>query len=164
MDGEKISTTALISALGAGKLEMAQAIMGRPYSFSGTVAEGFREGRRLGFPTANLYPAPGQAIIGSGVFATIAVIDGKSWPGMTNVGVHPTVNKLSSPAIETNIIGFDKDIYGKNMKVVFLKRLRDELRFSKLDDMVSQIYKDKENALAECKRWLSEYPLPFWQK
>ncbi len=152
--GEKIGTTQLIAALNEGNLDKANEMLGRPYSFTGIVEKGFQEGRKLGFPTLNLYPLEGQETIARGVYATLTIIGGATYASMTNVGTHPTINELKAPAIETNVLDFKRDVYGQKATIVFLKKIREEMRFPSVDEMVERMMGDEKVARSICQPYL----------
>lgn len=88
------------------------------YSFESTVLHGFKEGRKIGFPTLNMSPLNGQIIPKNGVYKTYTIVDGIMYHSMTNIGVHPTINKLDKPIIETTILdNFNKDVYGQKLEL-----------------------------------------------
>ncbi|MCM1451282.1 MAG: bifunctional riboflavin kinase/FAD synthetase [Clostridium sp.] len=123
-----------------GNICQANAMLGRPYSITGAVEAGRRIGRTIGFPTANVRPKLDNALIPErGAYACIAIIDGKEWKAMTNIGVRPTIGQGLAPTIETHVIGFSGDLYGKEIEVLFLRRLRDERRFASLDELRAQL-------------------------
>lgn len=147
-EGErKISTTGIKSLLKEGKISEVNSLLGHYYSFKGKVVHGFEEGRKLGFPTANMIPPEGQIIPGNGVYKTYSLIDSKIYHSMTNVGIHPTINKLSLPIIETTVLdGFKDDLYDKEIKIIFEKKLRNEVKFLSLDELISQLRKDEDDS------------------
>ena len=116
---------------------------------NGIVIHGDKRGREIGFPTANLKPEhPNKVIPKNGVYAVKVRVEESWYGGMMNIGHRPTFDKIEL-RLEVNIFDFDKDIYGQTIQVRFLKRLRDEIKFSGIDELVAQLARDKENALRE---------------
>jgi riboflavin kinase / FMN adenylyltransferase len=144
-----VSSSVIREALLKGDLDDANRWLGYCYSVSGTVIEGKKIGRTLGFPTANILPDSGNKLIPcNGVYAVEVIVDNKIYPGMLNIGSNPTVNdNISFRSIEVNILGFDEDIYGKRITVVFRYRLRDEKKFNGLEQLTEQMETDKQNTL-----------------
>ena len=144
-----ISSTKIRECLMNGNVHTANEMLGYRYGLEGVVVEGQRLGRTLGFPTANirLYE-PLKLLPADGVYVVWAESLGKTYRGITNIGTRPTVSQLNEKTIETHIIDFDEDIYGLSFKIEFVCRLRDEVRFSSLDELISQLGKDKQKALS----------------
>jgi riboflavin kinase/FMN adenylyltransferase len=144
-----VSSSLIREALLKGELDDANRWLGYCYSVSGTVIEGKKIGRTIGFPTANILPDSGNKLIPcNGVYAVEVIVDKKIYPGMLNIGSNPTVNdNISFRSIEVNILGFDEDIYGKRITVVFRYRLRDEKKFNGLEQLTEQMETDKQNTL-----------------
>ena len=140
----EISSTQIRSALDRGDIASAEAMLGYAYSLTGAVVAGNRLGRTIGFPTANmkLYE-PLKLVPGRGVYAVDVEVLGRKFRGMTNIGTRPTVGGLTT-SIETHILDFDEDIYGLPLRVTFLRRLRDEVRFPSLEELKAQLEKDRE--------------------
>lgn len=155
--GEKIGSSRIIQDLENGDIASVNAMLGRPYAFSQTVIHGLANGRKLGFPTANQPPIVlgnySQAIPANGVYATEVAWKGKAYPAMTNVGIHPTVDALKTPIVETNVIGFDGDLYGAELTVGFLSRLRPEQRFESLDELIRRMAQDQKDAIRVFDGW-----------
>lgn len=143
---EKYSSSIVRDALVAGDIPAATAQLGRPWAVRGTVAEGQKLGRTLGFPTANftlgdiLHPR-------AGVYATRAIVDGKTFNAVSNFGRRPTVGS-DAPLLETHVFDFDGDLYGKTIDVEFHGFLRDEQKFDGLDALKAAISSDCERAKA----------------
>lgn len=142
--GVAVSSSEIRLALSKGDIESANKLLTRPFEIRGTVCEGKKLGRRLGFPTANIYPnlSPNLPY---GVYVTRTIISGEEYISVTNVGVNPTVEDKSL-RIETYIIGFEGDIYQKDIRVKFYKFLRPETKFADIDLLKAQIKKDTENS------------------
>ena len=145
--GQRVSSTAIREMLEKGDIKGANRLLGKPYSFKLKVENGFRIGRTLNFPTVNQYFEKGQAHICFGVYASRAEYAGKSYPSVTNIGMKPTVANTDVPLAETHIIGFEGDIYGREVKISLLEYLRGEIKFSCIDDLKKQIALDVRAAL-----------------
>jgi riboflavin kinase/FMN adenylyltransferase len=144
MDGGVVSSSRIRKALVAGDLADANRWLGRPYALSGRVAEGQRRGRQLGFPTANLIDVP-TIIPGDGVYAVRAKLADQSWPGAANVGPNPTFDEQARK-LEVHLIGFEGDLYGRNLNVEFHARLRDTRRFESVAELLAQVREDVRRA------------------
>ena len=147
--GVTVSSTKIREAVAAGEMETAAAMLGYEYSLLGVVVAGDRLGRTIGFPTANiqLYE-PLKLVPGNGVYAVEAETLGRKFGGMCNIGVRPTVRSGGQRTIETNIFDFDEDIYGLDLKVTFLRKVRDERRFDSIDSLRSQLSTDRLTILS----------------
>lgn len=145
VDGERASSTAVRTALAAGDLARAAALLGRPFAFSGRVAHGAKLGRNLGFPTANI-PLKGKPPL-AGVFAVrVHGLGDMPRKGVASVGVRPTVSESGVPLLEVFIFDFDDAIYGRRVGVEFVHKLRDEERYSDVDALTHQIRADVAQA------------------
>ena len=143
-----ISSTKIRSTLQQGDIKLANKLLGYSYSTSGIVTHGDSIGRTLGFPTANISIKPEyQLIEKTGVYATIAKVDGKDYPSMTYIGRRPTISNGLPTSTETYIMDFDGDLYGKEIRVTFVDRVRDEMTFDNLERLKSQIQEDKANII-----------------
>ena len=151
--GVTVSSTKIREAVAAGEMESAAAMLGYEYSLLGVVVAGDRLGRTIGFPTANiqLYE-PLKLVPGNGVYAVEAETLGRKFNGMCNIGVRPTVRSGGQRTIETNIFDFNEDIYGLDLKVTFLRKVRDERRFDSIDSLRSQLSTDRRTILASFAR------------
>ena len=141
--GYAVSSTKIRQKLEEGDVQAASAMLGYDYSLLGVVVAGNRIGRTIGFPTANmqLYE-PLKLVPGNGVyFVRVHTLD-REWLGMCNVGCRPTVGQGNARTIETHIFGFDEDIYGLDIKVTFLQKIRDEIKFASLTDLKTQLELD----------------------
>lgn len=140
--GERVSSTLIREALAESDLDKACRLLGRPYSVCGRVIHGAKRGRTIGFPTANLLMQRKNTPV-QGVFAvTMAGIDASPLPGVANVGIRPTVVGGRTVLLETHILDFSGDLYGRRVEVVFHKKLRDERRFPGLPELRAQIEQD----------------------
>jgi riboflavin kinase/FMN adenylyltransferase len=148
-----ISSSMIREALFKGKLDQANKWLGYSYSLKGSVVEGRKIGREIGFPTANIKPADKFKLIPcDGVYAVEVVLDNKKLPGMLSIGKNPTVNKSSGKrTIEVHIFGFEKEIYGIDIEVIFRHRLRDEIKFRDTDELARQMKLDRINAIRSMK-------------
>ncbi len=142
INGNKISTQEIIKLLKDGYVEKANLLLGQNYLVSGIVKEGFHNGEKFGFKTANLKLNSNYVIPHFGVYKVIAYIDGIAHLAVANVGVHPSIDKIDTPIIEVHIPNFVEDIYDKNMSVEFLSFLRSEIKFNNVEDLIKQISKD----------------------
>ncbi|MDQ7818252.1 MAG: bifunctional riboflavin kinase/FAD synthetase [Melioribacteraceae bacterium] len=147
-NGEIISSTKIRNSLYEGDIEKANLFLGRNYSFSGLVVKGAQRGRVLGFPTANLIlDDQYKAIPQKGVYIVACSCEKEGHYGIMNIGYRPTFENRAELVIEVHILNFDRDIYGKELKVDFIKRLRDEKRFESKEELIYQIEEDKKKAL-----------------
>jgi riboflavin kinase/FMN adenylyltransferase len=140
-----VSSTRIRRLIGEGRVDEAGALLGHQYFIDGTVIEGDRRGRTIGFPTANLC-TDNELLPPNGVYATTATIDGVVRPSATNIGVRPTVDSSGRATIETHVFDFDRDLYGKPIRLGFVLRLRDERAFESLDALRTQIGADCDRA------------------
>ena len=146
-DGERISSSRIRALLGAGELDRAARLLGRPYAMGGRVLHGRQLGRTLGYPTANL-GLKGRKPALDGIFAArVRGVGALAWPAVASLGTRPTVNGRE-PLLEAHLFDFDGDLYGRQIEVEFVARLRDELRFDSLDALVAQMDKDAAAARA----------------
>jgi riboflavin kinase/FMN adenylyltransferase len=141
INGEVVSSTLIRQALAEGDTRKIHRLMGRYFPVRGTVITSDKRGRVLGFPTANLDIKPQQALPGNGIYATITRIDGKLFPSATSIGTRPTFGG-GKETVETYLLDYDGDLYGKEMTVEFVQRLRDEQCFSSSEELKMQIEKD----------------------
>ncbi len=145
LSGVEVSSTKIRKLLEAGSVQNANALLGYEYSLYGVVVSGNRIGRNvLGFPTANmqLYE-PLKLVPANGVYHVKVNTLGREWAGMCNIGNRPTVGAGNARTIETNIFDFDEDIYGLDIRVTFLKRIREEIRFSSFTQLKAQLERDR---------------------
>jgi riboflavin kinase / FMN adenylyltransferase len=149
LDGEIVSSTHIRGLIEAGVMGRVTQLLGSPFQLRGTVVHGDKRGRMLGFPTANLVPDPALVYPGHGVYACRAAVelDGewRWWPAATNVGVRPTFVTGRGLLVEAYLIDFDGDLYGRELRLVFLERLRGELRFESVDELIAQMERDVED-------------------
>lgn len=146
VEGGRISSTAIREALAGGDLRRAEALLGRPYSVSGHVAHGDKLGRVLGYPTANIHMLHDRPPL-FGVYAVkLGGVAEASLPGVASLGVRPTMKENGKPTLEVHLFDFDRNIYGRHVHVVFLKKLRDEAKFPDLEALKRQIAADERAA------------------
>lgn len=145
IDGLRVSSSLIRRLIVEGNITEASNCMGHPYSITGSVAHGFQEGRRIGFPTANIVPESAEKLVpGNGVYATRVSVEGGEWmPAMLNIGTNPTFQRQQT-TIEAHIIGFEGDIYGRKVRVEFGRKLRDEQRFESVEALQKQLEADKK--------------------
>ncbi len=143
--GQRISSSRIRQLLAEGRVNLARRMLGRPYGVEGVIIRGNRRGHTIGFPTANLKPH-NRVIPRFGVYATATLIEGTWRKSITNIGVRPTFENDAEPSIETYIFDFDGDLYGDVLRVRFLHRIRDERKFSGIDELKAQIERDTRRA------------------
>ena len=146
--GKVISSTKIREAVSCGDVETAAEMLGYNYSLLGVVVAGNHLGRTIGFPTANmrLYE-PLKLLPGNGVYFVEVESLGRVFKGMCNIGTRPTVNAGSDRTVETNIFDFDEDIYGLDLRVTFLRKIREERRFDSLESLKAQLVLDRQACL-----------------
>jgi len=144
--GHRISSSKIRELLDMGGVSIVRRMLGRPYGVEGVIVRGDRRGHTIGFPTANLHPH-NRVIPKYGVYATATLIDGQWRRSITNIGVRPTFGIDTEPSIESYIFDFDGDLYGDVLRVRFLHRIRDEKKFSGVDELKQQIENDTRRAL-----------------
>ena len=140
-----ISSTVIRRLIQMGHMETAENLLGRPFALTGTIVPGDRRGRTIGFATANMLIPINMAIPPDGVYITELWWDGKGHPAMTNIGDNPTFENQYR-RIETHVLDWDADLYGKEVSLRFRKRLRGEETFATADDLVAQMKKDEAAA------------------
>lgn len=145
INNETISSTAIRSALSKGQIENANEMLGYNFTISGEVIKGQQIGRKIGFRTANLIYPPELIDLPFGVYSVIVHYEGRQHKGITNFGIRPTVSNNHQCSLETHILDFDKDIYGENISVEFLKMIRPEKKFDSIEKLKKQIYLDIES-------------------
>ncbi len=138
-----VSSSRIREFIRLGEVERVTEFMARPHMIEGEVVKGKSLGRTIGFPTANMNIPENQILPKSGVYLAQVIIDGKAFSGITNVGSKPTVGD-ERKNVETYIQNFDRDIYGKTIKIEFLKRIRDIVKFDSLEELKKQLEEDKK--------------------
>ncbi len=144
-DGEKVGSSSVRQALGEGDVERVGRLLGRPFSLRGPVIRGDQRGRTLGFPTANIAIGLDRALPSYGVYVTRAYVRETAYESCTNIGIRPTFNVEPRPTVETFLIDFDEDIYGQELRIELLHRLRSELRFDSADELIDAMHRDIRN-------------------
>ncbi|MEA1959528.1 MAG: bifunctional riboflavin kinase/FAD synthetase [Chloroflexota bacterium] len=143
--GEIVSSTAIRGALARGEISKMNKFLGRRFTLNGQVEHGDSRGKTLGYPTANLIPVEDQALPADGVYAAYAVLDDASYNAVLNIGVRPTF-RGEHRLIEVHLLNFDGDIYGQELKIELVDRLRDEMKFPGPDELKAQLIKDVDLA------------------
>lgn len=140
-----ISSSEVRNALLNGEIERANTLLTYPYAFTGYVVSGFQVGKKIGFPTANLNPVePDKLIPAIGVYAVLIDWNGTTYSGMMNIGRRPTLDNGDAVSLEVHIINFDADIYHQQVKVTFIRKIRDEKKFNSVEELIEQLKSDKE--------------------
>jgi riboflavin kinase/FMN adenylyltransferase len=150
IDGEVVSSTAIRNALAQGNMKRVQNLVGRPFSLHGRVIPGARRGVRLGFPTANLDIDPEQALPAEGVYVSWAHINDQTYPSMTNIGKRPTFGG-SERVVEVYLLDYHSNLYGRELTIDIIERLRSEKRFNTPEELEKQIAEDVERGRAILK-------------
>ena len=146
VDGVRVSSTRIRRFLEEGDVERAAAMLGYRYALEGEVIEGKRLGRTIGFPTANLQPSSDIKVVpANGVYVVDVEVGGRHFRGMTNIGVRPTLDDKRGRTIETHILDFNEDIYGKEIRLEFIARVRNERKFTSLAELAEQLEQDRQN-------------------
>jgi riboflavin kinase/FMN adenylyltransferase len=141
VNGEVVSSTLIRQALVQGDMTGVEKLMGRYFYLRGRVITSDKRGRDIGFPTANLDIKPQQALPNNGIYATITQVDSKQFPSATNIGTRPTFGE-GKKMVETHLLDYKGNLYGKEIRVEFVQKLRDEKRFSSSEELKTQIEKD----------------------
>lgn len=156
LDGEVISSSRIRKKLREGNVELANRMLGRNYNLIGEVESGVGRGSTIGIPTANLKNSAEKVVPGFGVYVCRVYLNGQTHDAVTNIGVRPTFEtEPVTPSIEAHLLDFDGDIYGREIKLEFIVRLREELRFSNGDELLAQMQID----FAQARKILSESPI-----
>lgn len=153
LDNHSVSSSVARASISKGEMEKATSFLGRSYFLSGRVIKGQGRGRQIGFPTANIDYGKELIIPALGVYITQTTIHDMTYNSVTNIGVNPTFNTGIEINIETHLLDFSRDIYGEEVRVSFLKKIRDEKKFSSVNDLVAQIAADVQfarNYLKSC--------------
>jgi riboflavin kinase/FMN adenylyltransferase len=152
-DGITVSSTHIRTLVEEGDLERAAEFLGHRHCLSQVVGHGHRIGRTIGIPTINLSVPANVLVPGHGVYISrVYLSDGRSYPGVTNVGTRPTVSRDGTVSVETFLLGFDGDLYEQRIRLEFCRHLRPEQRFDSLDELKAQIQKD----IARAKAYFSQ--------
>ena len=146
VDGETVSSTRVRALIEVGEVEAAMRCLGAPFLLEGTVIEGDRRGRELGFPTANIVPDDDLVHPGHGVYAGFA----NGHPAAIHVGVRPMFETGRGLLVEPHLIDFEGDLYGETLRLAFIARLRGEKRFPSVEDLIAAMHRDVEQARELC--------------
>lgn len=145
-EGYKVGSTHIRDLLKSGQVDAVKEVLGNYYSLKGEVIHGAKKGRMIGYPTANVNT--GDFLIPKrGVYATLTKVKGIWYDSMSSVGHNPTLNCSIDLSVESNIFNFDEDIYGETIEIMFVKRLRDEIKFTSVEALISKIDQDKIDSL-----------------
>ncbi len=147
LEGSPVSSTAIRGALAQGDMQATSKLLGRHFKLSGPVVGGTERGHALGFPTANMGVAADQALPSDGVYATLAHLDDRVYRSVTNIGVRPTFDD-GERTIEVFLMDFDEDIYGRELSIELISRLRGEAKFDSAEELSRQIAIDVQEARA----------------
>jgi riboflavin kinase/FMN adenylyltransferase len=151
-DGEKVGSSSVRQALSEGDVVRVARLLGRPFSLRGPVVTGDRRGRSLGFPTANIAIGLDRALPQFGIYVTRAYVRETAHESCTSIGIRPTFDVEPRPTVETFVLDFDEDIYGQEMRIELLERLRGELKFESANELVAQMNRDIEQTRAYFRR------------
>lgn len=147
VDGEVVSSSLVKKCIAEGNVEKAKKLLCRPYSFSGVVVRGKANGRKIGFPTANVEMPLWMETPKFGVYVSVCNIDGKEYKGVSNIGIRPTVEEEKKVLLcETYLLGENLDLYGKSITVSLLSMIREERKFEGFDELAKQLKKDTISA------------------
>ncbi len=149
IDGRIVSSTHIRELIANGDIETANRFLGHPHTLSDTVHSGYHLGRNLGAPTINMFFPDGVLVPKHGVYATKVILeDGSSYIAVTNVGVRPTVSEDSRVSVESHLLDYSGNLYGRQARVEFYSYLREEVKFGSFDELSEHIKKDAESARA----------------
>ena len=153
LDELSVSSTKIRTAIKSGDIKSANVFLGAPFSFVGKIVQGDKIGTKIGYPTANIVKkVDTQLIPGEGVYAVKVKIDHQEFEGMMNIGFRPTVSENLERRVEVHILDFSADIYGKDIEVIVIEKIRDENSFSSMEELKKQLEKDEE----VCRRILDQ--------
>lgn len=155
---EKVGSTTIRQALAEGDVVRVRRLLGRPFSLRGPVVTGDQRGRTLGFPTANIAIGLDRALPAYGIYVTRAYVRESAYESCTSIGIRPTFDVEPRPTVETFILDFDGDVYGQEMRIELLERLRGELRFESAEELVAQMHRDIDQTRAYFRAHAGEAP------
>ena len=141
LEGRAVNSSGIRKSLDQGQVEVVSRMLGRPFSLTGVVVEGERRGRVLGFPTVNLSLPPDMALPSDGIYATWAGVEGQRYQSATSIGVRPTFGE-GKRLVESFLMDFDGDLYGRQVTLEFAQRLREEMAFASAEALVEQMRQD----------------------
>jgi riboflavin kinase / FMN adenylyltransferase len=148
VNGHKIATSTIVQYLDEAKVDLIPNLLGRYYRVEGLVGKGLGEGRKMGYPTANIVLDAPYYLPKNGVYITLIKIDGKTYYSLASLGFHPTVANLDHPTLEVFVLNYDANLYEKKVEVAFLHYLRPEQKFPSKEALILQMDKDKARAIA----------------
>ncbi|MEH6936973.1 bifunctional riboflavin kinase/FAD synthetase [Bacillus sp. JJ664] len=152
IDDEKVSSSRIRQAIKDGEMDEAARLLGRQYQIIGTVVDGDKRGRTIGFPTANISVSVPYALPSVGVYAVKCIVNGELYEGMCNIGYKPTFyHEFQKQTIEVNIFNFNEDIYGKEVEIFWFTRIRDEKKFNGINELIEQLHRDRETVISYFK-------------
>lgn len=147
-DFTHVSSSDIRKALLNADIAIANKLLAYNYFVSGIVSDGFKIGRKIGFPTANIEPVDADKLIpASGVYAVFVIVKNHEYSGMLNIGIRPTIDNSEHRSIEVNIFDFEQDIYKEIIRVIFVAKIRNEQKFNSIDELIQQLHTDKKCAL-----------------
>lgn len=146
-NGEIVSSTLIKSFLKTGEIRKANLLLGSQFHINGKVEKGAQLGRQIGFPTANITYPEGIVKVPYGVYCVEVSVEGHKYSGVLNWGIKPTVGNIQKPITEVHILNFNQDIYGKEVQISFIEKLRDEKKFGSLSELKLQIQEDIKKCL-----------------
>ncbi len=152
-NGDTVRSTTIRTALAEGDVQRVAKLLGRRFTYAGAVISGEGRGGKLGFPTANIAPPQGMAVPGDGIYAAFAHLEGKRLMTAISIGTRPTFGGHDS-VVEAFILDFDGNLYGKSLRLEFVRRLRDQVKFESVEALLEQIDRD----VAETRRILEAAP------
>ncbi len=152
VSGNSVSSSVVRNEIQKGEMETVASMLGRVYFLSGRVIKGEGRGKKIGYPTANLGYDQGLIIPGIGVYISYTIVNNMRFHSVTNVGYNPTFNTGYTVHVETHLLDFAQDIYGESIRVEFIKKIRDEKKFSNVNDLIKQIENDAQNARSYFKK------------
>ncbi len=153
IDGDLVSSSRIRDLIRDGVVDKAGELMGRNYTLLGIVISGKRIGRELGFPTINIMPLDEHKLIpGTGVYLSRTTLHGKTWDSLTNIGTNPSVKTDDHLVIETHLLNFDGNLYGKKVGIEFLRRIRNEVKFDTREELIQAIRGDVDTARGYFRR------------
>lgn len=147
IDNEKVSSTKIRELIINGEVQEVKKYLGRYYATDGIVIHGFKKGRELGFPTANISMIDNYVIPQNGVYIVLVEVFKKMYRGIANIGYNPTFHENNNKSIEVHILDFNQFIYNEKINISWIKRIRDEKKFSSVDELIKQLNLDKEKAI-----------------
>jgi riboflavin kinase / FMN adenylyltransferase len=150
VDGQVVSSTRIRKALTEGEIDHANRLLGSPYALSGVVVPGDGRGKTIGYPTANIQPSSDRKVIpGRGVYLVDVRLRDRTYHGMLNIGLRPTMTDGKEETMEVHIFEFSDDIYGETITIAFLGKLREEQKFTSAQQLIEQLHRDKQESLRQ---------------